>query len=334
VPDVSARVYSGELNRWLPERIIDIHCHVSLAAHCGPVSPERLKGNWAMDVGIEQSWESLRANRQRLFPGQKVGALVFGNVFKEVDIAANNAYVLQGCREPANRACALFTVRPEWPAAVVEQALQDGFLGIKPYPDLAPADTLEVSIFQFLPREHLRVLDSAGGILMLHLPRAGRLADPDNIREILTIHGEFPNVRMIVAHVGRCFCLPTAQRGLPQVAEAKDILFDISANLNADVFRFALDTVGPERLLFGSDLPITLMRGVREHVGERYINFTDGDYPWNTNRKSPEEEANYTFYLYEELRALKRAVDAAGLGTEAIRQILYTNSSRLLGLEL
>ncbi len=51
--------------------------------------------------------------------------------------------------------------------------------------------------------------------------------------------------------------------GLPHFADDPGLYFDISANLNADVFHYALGTIGPERLLFGSDLPVTMMRGVR-----------------------------------------------------------------------
>ena len=205
-----------------------------------------------------------------------------------------------------------------------------GFLGIKPYPDLAPHGTNEVSIYDFLPRAHLAVLDKFGGILMLHLPRHGRLGDAHNIREVLEIHESYPSVKLILAHIGRAYCLPAAERGLPHLVDARRIYFDTAANLNADVFQYALEVVGPDRLLFGSDLPVTMMRGVREHIGEEYINYTDGPYSWNTNRKSPEEEANYTYYVYEELRALIRAVERAGLGFDALEKILYSNSAGLL----
>ena len=58
--------------------------------------------------------------------------------------------------------------------------------------------------------------------------------------------------------------------------------------------------------------------------------YTDGDYSWNTTRKSPEEEASYTFYVYEELKALIRAVERAGLGVPALERILYSNSANLI----
>jgi len=164
------------------------------------------------------------------------------------------------------------------------------------------------------------------------LPRAGRLADPDNIRELTEIAERYPTVRLIVAHIGRAFCLPTARAGLPHFANRPGVYFDTAANLNAEVFEYALDTVGPDRLLFGSDLPITMMRGVREHIGDKYANYTDAPYSWNVSRKSLEEEASYTFYLYEEIRALTRAIERCGLGREAAEKVFCTNSAKLLGV--
>lgn len=328
---VSEKVYNEELLGWLPETILDVHAHVGLAEHMGPIAPDRHQAIWALEVGSEQSWETLRANYRMLFPKQRVKSLVFGWVYQETDIPSNNDYVLAGVNDPSNDAKGLFVTRPEWDPGCITEALSRGFAGIKPYPDLAASGSLECSIYDFVPRQHLKALDEASGILMLHLPRKGRLGDPDNVRELLEIAERCARARIIVAHIGRSFCLPTAEKGLPHFADCPNVYFDTSANLNADVFEYALEVVGPDRILFGSDLPITLMRGVREHVGEQYINYTDGPYSWNTNRKTPEEEANYTYYLYEELRALIEACKRTGLGRECMAKMMAANAEKLLG---
>lgn len=328
---VDEQVYERELLPWLPPRIFDCHAHIGLAEHMGPVSPDRLAANWALEVGVEQSWEQLRENYRTLFPRQEVRALVFGGVFRETNVERNNEYVLNGAKDSINNAAALLVTRPEWEASRIAEGLAKGFKGIKPYPDLAPQGSEDAGIFDFVPREHLAALNGLGGIMMLHLPRPGRLADPDNIRETIEIAEDFPNIRLIVAHIGRAFCFPTAERGLPHFVHHSNVLFDTSANLNADVFTYALETVGPDRLLFGSDLPVTMMRGFREHVGERYINYTDAPYSWNVNRKTAEEESKYTYFLYEELRALISAVKRAGLGKEALEKVMYANAANLLG---
>ncbi|MCL5103411.1 MAG: amidohydrolase [Armatimonadetes bacterium] len=328
---VDRRVYEDELSEWLPSKIFDCHVHVSVPRDHEVFSEARYRELWPLEIGICQTWRQKRLNHQLLFPGQEVVSLVFGEVLREFDIDAENQYVFQGISDPEQNAYGLYVMRPEWDASKLKEAMAKGFLGMKPYPDLAPQRTQEVSIFDFAPKTHLAALDEAGGVLMLHLPRAGRLADPDNISELLEISDRYPRIKLIVAHVGRAYCLPNAERGLPHLANREGIYFDITANLNAEVLQYALEMVGPDRLLFGSDLPLLMMRGVREHVGEEYINYTDGLYTWNTRRKSPEEEADYTFYVYEELRSLIKACERSGCGVQAFEKILYSNCAALLG---
>ncbi len=323
-------VYEQELLPWLPRRIIDCHVHIGLKEHCGAIAPERIFNNWAIEVGADQTWQQLRNTLDMLFPNQEVNVLAFGIPFREVDLVKNNDYVLQGMLDPNNRALGLFVTRPEWDASLIELAMSSGFVGIKPYPDLAPRTNEEPSIFDFLPHSHLEVLNARGGILLLHLPRKRRLGDPDNIRELLQIHDTYTNTKIIVAHIGRAFCLPTAQKGLPYFVDCPHIFFDTSANLNSEVFHYAFEIVGPDRIIYGSDLPITLMRGVREHIGETYINYTDAPYSWNVNRKSSEEESKYTYYLYEEIKALIKAIQQAGMEKADFEKIMYANMATLL----
>ena len=331
VNGVDKRFYEEELAPWLPARITDCHVHVGIGEGSKPISPERYKAMWALEVGCHQSWRQQRETYRALFPEQEVSALAFGNVYFEIDAERENEYVLSGILDERNRAEGLLVTRPETSATDIAEAFSKGFLGIKPYPDLVDGMTTEVSIYDFLPRRHLEIVNDLEGIVMLHLPRAGRLGDPDNIRETIEISETYSRIKLILAHVGRAYCLPTAKRGLPPLANHRRILFDVSANLNSDVFQFALETVGPERLLFGTDLPVMLIRGVREHVGERYINHTDGPYSWNTSRKSAEEESSYTFYVYEQLKALIEAIRRAGYGRDAVESIMYSNGARLLG---
>jgi len=327
---IDTKVYEEEIRPWLPPEIIDCHVHIGLEEHCGPVSEERRKEIWAIEVGLHQTWEELRNSHRTLFPDRQVQSLVFGNVYREADIESGNAYVLNGALDPRNDAEALLVTRPEWNPKVVAEAISVGFVGIKPYPDLVAQGMNEAAIYDFVPRGHLSVLNQLSGILMLHLPRPGRLADPQNIRDLLEISEQYPSIKMIVAHIGRAYCLPTARLGLPYLAERDGIYFDLSANLNTDVFEYALEMVGPERLLFGSDLPVMMIRGQREHFDDKYVNYTNGPYSWNVNRKDPEEESRYTFYVYEQLRALIKAVTRLGLGREAMEKMLYSNSKSLL----
>ena len=74
--------------------------------------------------------------------------------------------------------------------------------------------------------------------------------------------------------------------------------------MNPEVHRFALATLGPGRILYGSDNPVFYMRGRRQYVGREYRNRTSFPFFFNQQREPPEVEAKYTLYMYEELAAL------------------------------
>lgn len=329
---VSTNVYTEKISPFLPKKIIDIHVHLGLPEFISPISKERLSLMWALEVANSFSWEELNKWFAALFPDKEMLGLVFGFPFQESDIERGNTYVLDGLKKYTGTFFGLLVTKPEDEAGRLDKAMQQGFLGIKPYPDFAPGGYGDVSIFDFLPHEHLNVLNQHKAILMLHIPRKDRLADPDNIREILQIHEKYPDIKFIVAHIGRAYCLPTAERGLPQLAQAPGLYYDFAANLNADVLEYAIDLVGADKILYGSDLPVALMKGIREHVGEKYYNFTSGDYSWNTDRKPAEIEAKYTYFIYEQLLALIKAAENFENSEEVIEKIVYTNSARLLGL--
>ena len=56
-----------------------------------------------------------------------------------------------------------------------------------------PSD--EIPIFDFLPPHQLEVMDRHGWIVMLHIPRDGRLRDPLNLAQMLEIEQRYPRVQ-------------------------------------------------------------------------------------------------------------------------------------------
>jgi hypothetical protein len=189
---------------------------------------------------------------------------------------------------------------------------------------------IESSIFDFLPRHQLEVLDDRGAWVTLHVPRAGRLGHPDNVREIREIRRRYPRVKLVVAHLGRSYTLPHAEEGLLPLADDEGLYFDNSAVLNREVHDLALKHIGPRRILYGTDNPIFYLRGRRQWEGRAYRNRTSHPFWFNKERESPEIEARYTLYMYEALRALKQACEKNGLGREAVQAIFRDNAAALI----
>jgi hypothetical protein len=91
-----------------------------------------------------------------------------------------------------------------------------------------------------------------------------------------------------------------------------------------------LKTLGPSRMLYGTDNPIFYMRGRRQWHGTTYINRTNYPFYFNRDREPPEIEATYTLYIYEALRALKQACEMEGLSRTQVEAILHDNARQLI----
>jgi predicted TIM-barrel fold metal-dependent hydrolase len=236
---------------------------------------------------------------------------------------------------------ALIYAHPSWSAKDMEKRIRAGkFIGAKVYLNLSPAyiPQKEIRIFDFLPPHQLDVIDRNGWVVMLHIPRDGRLRDPVNIAQMLEIERNWPVARVIIAHVGRAYCDEDMGDAFEKLGATRRMVFDFSANTNDRVFEAALRAFGPERCLFGSDLPISRMRMRRICEGGRYINIVPrglyGDVSGDKNMREadPPEAERLTFFMYEEIMAIRRAAERLGLARPDIEAIFHGNAKRVLGL--
>lgn len=328
--DVDRRFWHERLEPRLPQRLFDAHRHVQLPEHLDETRAPFKRGAFPEEIAGPESVEQARLGYQIMFPGREVEMLAFGSPATNCDCSANNAWVAAQLAGTGSAGLALS--RPEWsPERLLEELRRPAIIGIKPYERLIPGfQGGDVSIFDFVPHQHLELLDELGTWLTLHLPRAQRLADRANIEEILEIRRRYPNVVLVIAHLGRSYAGRYAREGFPPLADDPGILFDNSAVLNPAVHTLAFDRFGPERIMWGSDQPVFYMRGRRRWEGDRYINLTSGDYSWNTEREPPEIEATYTLSLYEAIAACLDTILALGWGQAEIEAVFYANARRLV----
>ena len=120
------------------------------------------------------------------------------------------------------------------------------------------------------------------------------------------------------------------------LADTENMMFDISANTNAEVFEQLIKAVGPKRILFGSDLPILRMRMRRICENGIYVNLVPkglyGDVSGDRNMREVDaaEAGKMTFFMYEEIDAFRRAAEATGLSREDIEDVFYNNAHRII----
>ncbi|OGV72902.1 MAG: hypothetical protein A3K19_15150 [Lentisphaerae bacterium RIFOXYB12_FULL_65_16] len=337
---VDRRHYAARIRDFLPRDIVDIHTHVWRAGdfpHGKLGTGEPRTVTWPARVAAENPIEDLLETYRLLLPDQCVTPLIFATLPKDGNLDAQNSYVAE-CSRRAHVPALIFS-DPAWGAAEFEARTRaGGFIGVKSYLSMAPVyiPTKEIRIFDFFPPQHLAVCDRHGWIVMLHVPRDNRLKDEVNLAQLLQIERDYPNLNLIVAHVGRAYCGEDVGNAFEILAGTRRMCFDFSANTNDRVFEQLLRCVGPKRVLFGSDLPILRMRMRRITRDGHYVNLVSkglyGDVSGDRNmgEVSGAEADALTFFLYEELAAFRRAAERVGLTGADVADVFCGNARRLL----
>jgi uncharacterized protein len=335
--DVDRAFWAGHLERWLPRRIIDAHTHIANPCHrLAPMTEAMRRQYWVNEVFEPIDARTAEHCHQTVFPNREFSCVAFGVPDLDFDLDGGNAYLQAEC--PKRGWHSLAVIRPQWSQEKVAGLLDaPGVIGVKPYYALIGQNRetrdahLEASIFDFLPHHILEVVNDRHAWVTLHVPKSGRLGHPGNIREIREIRHRYPDIALVIAHLGRCYTEPHALEALPQLAGDTGLLFDTSAVLNPVCHRLALQLLGPNRILYGSDNPIFYMRGRRQYRDRTYINRTSHPFHFNQGREPPEVEATYTLFMYEDLRAIRQACEDLGItGRHQVEAIFHDNAARLI----
>jgi predicted TIM-barrel fold metal-dependent hydrolase len=337
VKTADRQFYAERLADFLPRKILDIHTHVWLKEFRTEPPPGARGQTWPRLVAADNSIEDLMETYRLMLPEQEVTPVVFGWPERDANLEMTNAYASQTARK--HDLTALLVTTPEWSGTELERRVQEGrFLGLKPYLNWAPLDIppAEITIYDFLPHAHLEVADRHGWIVLLHIPRPERLRDPVNLAQMLEIEALYPNIHLVIAHIGRAYCPEDVGDAFEVLSRSKRMLFDFSANTTPRVIEGALRAFGSQRLVFGSDMPILRMRMRRICEDGIYVNLVPpglyGDVSGDPHMRevSVAEGETLSFFLYEELNAFRCAAEAVGLSRTDIEDVFCNTSERTI----
>ncbi len=306
--ELDSLYYDRHLRDRLPDRIIDAHAHFNLPEHVATISPETIAADWALECGLIMTYEDSGYYAATMFPGKQWSYIALPWPLRDADTAGNNAYIAQLIKEKG--LCGLYTVRPEYDIAQIEKEfIAGGYSGFKPYPYMASSiKGANISIFDFMPHAQFELAENLHTAVVMHLPRAGRLPDPDNISEIRIILNRYPHVKLVLAHFGRCFQPEYFSKALDALGEdAHKLWFDCAAVMHPKVHEIAFDRLDHKRILFGTDLPIFLWHGKREWDAQGYHNLCREAFSWNKH-PYPQEENDYTYFIYEQLNNMLNVI--------------------------
>lgn len=316
---------------YLPDRIFDAHAHLFRSAHFAEGAlPPSLEGLPAtVGVDLYRDWV------EWLHPGARtVGGLFFGLAFQG-DRIANNDFVaseVAHARQAGFAARGQMLIAPAMDPDYVRQEVQrHGFVGLKPYHLMAQTagPTFHAPIEDYLPETHVAVAHELGLTVTLHMVRERALADPVNQATIRRYCERYPNLRLILAHAARGFNPWHTIEGIHTLAGLPNVWCDTSAVTEAGAFEVIVETLGHERLLYGTDFHVSHMRGRCVAIGDSFHWL----YADEMNLAEKHTQLRPVLIGLESLRSLFLACRRLKLTDSQVEAIFYTNAAQLFDLE-
>ena len=334
--------YEEKLRDFLPDTFIDCHAHIWKDEFCIYEDTKHRSCAWPMMVAKDNPVEDLAETNRELFPGKTVISALYSHTNIAVDLSQANPYVAASAEK--YHYPALYVSHPTQSAEEIERDVLANpvYKGLKVYLEYAPQyiPNAEIRIYDFLPKEHLALANRHKWVVQLHIPRPKRLADPVNYVQMREIEEQYPDLQLLIAHLGRAYADEDVGEGLEYLKDTKKTVWDFTANTNENVIRKVLEYFGPERLIYGSDFPIFRMKARRVVENGFYINEIPkgslGDASLDAHLREidyPEAE-KITFFIYEEIDACRRACEKLGLTKQDVYNIFFGNSARIFGVSI
>ena len=319
------RIWEEELDAFVPQRVLDIHVHIVNAG----VVPE---GDLYRPGGIplqKYDFEDLEQDLADAYPGRDTYAVCFGSPNPIYDTRRNNAYVAEHCDNQRFFGLRLLDPLMDTPELLHAELSCGDFLGVKPYPRYTRhPDLNDAQIPEMLPDWSMEIVNDLGQMVMLHIPRKMRLADPLNQQHLVELCTKYPKAKILLAHIGRAYYLKNVYGNLERLRELPNLYYDLTMVQNWEVMEHTFDRVDRDKVVFGTDIPIALAPGKAVEINHQYTYVTPK--PWAISITDDHGKIVFTSFLYEELRAMKRAVERLGLDRAYVEGMFYGNGMKLL----
>ncbi len=319
------RLTSAEFHEHLPRRVFDAHAHLYRVADLD-VGGHRLFAEGPDEAGLSQWREHI---------GRQVGCVRLDAGLFIPDprplrgIGAVNKYVLAELAGD-RRSRAAMLVAPDTPRDALEAWLDNPrAAALKPYHLLCDdRPTFEADLLSYCPEWMWKVAHERRLAIILHLVRRDAVADAGNQQTIRRLCDRYPNTRVVLAHAARSFHAPNARNGIGALRGIENIYFDTAAICEAEPLLAILEHFGPRRLLWGSDFPISQMRGRCVTLGDGFAWLTPESLDWE--KLSPPPEG--LLAGLEALRAVLTAAETFGLNDTDLQDVFCDNALRLYGM--
>lgn len=323
--------YEREIAPILPPKVLDFHTHTwsREGRMIGP-RQSKLPGMKYMVTDEEYPPEALLADGRTCFPDREYHAVCFGYPTPTVDWEKDTAFIAAAGTRRGLYPLVLAGKDLGRSRAQYEQAIADGnFLGFKVVLNWLGDDYGNKRVEDLLGPREMKLANERRLVVMLHVPRAGRLADPVVQRGVQRLSKAYPDAQIVLAHCGRCY-LPTEMRAaIESIRRLPNVRMDTAMVMDQTAIRMALDTIGPERLLYATDFPVAAMRGRRVAVMDHWVDVVLPGYPKSAYRVA-DGSIRATFMAWEIVLAIRWAAELAGLKRKELNGIFFENGMAIL----
>ena len=322
-------IYEKEFRDWLPEKIFDSHVHVFDENNFKPDYKLPEKSCYQKFNGtftLEQCLEIVDV----LLPDQEFSMNCFGSPDTEADLEAASKYT--GKIVDNKRIFGMALVSPKDKIETIKHRINDyGLIGYKPYRNFVDwMDYEAVTIFDMLSPEQMEFANEKGLAITLHIPKAARLADPSNQKQMVEICQRYPNAKIIFAHVGRAYFMDNVIGFLDNISKCDNAYMDTAMVNHPDVLEYAFNNFPRERIVFGSDAPIAFLRGKSVEINNQYAYLMGEDYAIGSTIYDANKVVQFTSFFYEQLRGIKEAAIKVDLSRKEIENFFYNNINNLV----
>jgi hypothetical protein len=320
--EMDSRIYREELAPYLPEKIHDCHAHI-WAKEDFPADFEIPPRSYMNRFGGEFTPDMFRAVMKELLPEQKFTFTGFGCPNRHTDRSKVPAPLQEGDFSEV-------LLSPADPAEIIQERIEkNDSIGVKPYLNYAAEfygkPSKDVEINDMLTPAQLEYLNRAKLAVTLHIPRPDRFSDPVNRSQMMALCEKYPDIKFIFAHIGRAYFMKGIfEAKIEEFIQFPNAYFDTAMINHAGVLKYTFDHFPAERVLFGTDTPIALLRGKSVEINNQYAYLMGENYAIGTSIIDTSNTVEFTTFFYEQLRAILDATPAKDL-----ENVFFNNSYKL-----
>jgi predicted TIM-barrel fold metal-dependent hydrolase len=328
--NVDLPFYKNEIKSILPEQILDFHAHIWSKRHWKEIpSEDGSKGGKYMVVETEYLKEELERDAKRILPANTYSAVCFGMPTPAADIDKTNLYTAEAGEEEWIYPLMIAGKDLAAQEKIEEELNTQGFWGYKVFLNWFGDHYGNVTVEDMLSPVEMELAEKYRLVVLLHVPRSGRLADPEIQQGVQKLSRDYPNAQIVLAHCGRCYLPDEMKQAIQSIRDLDNVYMDTSMVMDPLALQMVLEEIDSSRVLFATDFPVPAMRGRRVYVMDHWVDLV---MPGNAESAYRVQSENFraTFMVYEIVLAIRRAAERVKLPEEKLTAIFFQNGIEVL----